>query len=98
MLFPREVWRGFVYGVIVRMYDIFPQKSQTQMFLCMIACKLVSLTVCKTRANMEKNKLCYETPQTESIELRSDGIICQSEPVNTNGNPNFVGFSEEKEW
>lgn len=47
---------------------------------------------------MERNKLHYESPQTESVELLFEGIICQSDPVNTNGNPNFSGFNNEEEW
>ena len=47
-----------------------------------------------------ENKLCYETPRTESVELRFEGVICQSgDPLGTNGDPLFSGgFNEEVEW
>lgn len=48
---------------------------------------------------MERNKLHYESPRTESIELRFEGIICQSDPIDTYGNPSYNGFSRnEEEW
>lgn len=48
---------------------------------------------------MERNKLCYETPRTEAISLRFEGIICQSDPIDTNVNPFYNGFSRnEEEW
>ena len=40
---------------------------------------------------MERNKRRYESPRTESIELRFEGMICQSDPK-------FRGFNEEEEW
>ena len=48
---------------------------------------------------MDRNKLCYETPRTESVALRFEGIICQSgDPLGTNGFPSYTGFNNEEEW
>ena len=46
---------------------------------------------------MDRNKLCYETPRTEAISLRFEGIICQSGDEDENVRFNKP-FNTEEEW
>lgn len=43
------------------------------------------------------DRLIYETPSVEVIEVEHAGVICASE-TRTVGSPNFNSFNKEEEW
>lgn len=59
------------------------------MFDCLI--NSIFGIILKKHCLVENFKLGYETPRTGTVTLRSEGLICSSDPV-------FRGFEKEKEW
>ena len=43
-------------------------------------------------------KITYEAPSAIVIDVRAEGVICQSGGLGTNGTPTFNGFNTEEEW
>ena len=44
-----------------------------------------------------KNKIIYAPPMAETVEVKAEGVICQS-VTGTNGAPTYNGFNTEEEW
>ena len=41
-------------------------------------------------------KAYYDAPLTTVFELKSEGVICTSDPLSATGNPEYIGFGDEE--